>query len=478
MSFVSVLFLMFFAVLVVAYWSTKQEWRWLLLAGASYYFYFSWQPFFAVLIGLVTLLTYSVALAMEYWPQRKKLSLVAGIGILFSILFFYKYLGFASLTLTEILSWFEITLRIPTFSLLLPLGISFYTFQSVGYLFDVYRGTCKAERHFGKLAVFTAFFPLAGSGPIERSTTLLPQIDVAKKFSYAQTVSGLQLFTYGLFKKLVIADNLGTVVDRVFDNLPEYKGLSLIVTMIFFSWQIYADFSGYTDMARGVGRMLGFNLLENFRWPYLATSVGDFWRRWHISLSSWLRDYLYIPLGGSRQGMVRTLLNTLVVFVLCGLWHGPTWTFVVWGVLHGVVISGERLVKQYMPFKVSVPALMMILYTNSLIGISWVFFRATSFADALYILRNAPVGIKNFVLPSYIWATLSQMYKTNVVEMLIGLSCLAIIISLELLSSKVALGKLIRRQPTMVRWFIYTSVVATIILFRKADIVQFMYVQF
>jgi D-alanyl-lipoteichoic acid acyltransferase DltB (MBOAT superfamily) len=267
-------------------------------------------------------------------------------------------------------------------------------------------------------------------------------------------------------------------VDRVFNGLPNFKGLSLLIAVGLFSWQIYADFSGYTDMARGIARILGFDILENFKCPYLATSVRDFWRRWHISLSSWFRDYLYIPLGGSRHGLARACLNTLIVFVLCGLWHGAAWTFAWWGLLHGVILAVERVATTILPKQIPVPKLVAILYTNLLLGITWVFFRSSNLNDAIYVMRNSVVGVRNFISPSYIWATISQLFKTNVMEMAVVGFCLITIVSLELVTSRYPLGRIIRRQHFVVRWLTYSLVMASILLLRQSAITKFIYVQF
>jgi D-alanyl-lipoteichoic acid acyltransferase DltB (MBOAT superfamily) len=433
---------------------------------------------YALLIFAITVVTYGLARCMEAFPERKKISLTLGLIGIFGILIFFKYFNFLSLSLTDIFQVWHWPIQLPTFHYLLPIGISFYSFQVGGYLMDVFRGKSKAEQNFGVYALFVAFFPIVTSGPIERAGHLIPQLLAKHHFDYARTISGLQLFVFGLFKKLVIADNLAIVVDRVFNGLPNFKGLSLLIAVGLFSWQIYADFSGYTDMARGIARILGFDILENFKCPYLATSVRDFWRRWHISLSSWFRDYLYIPLGGSRHGLARACLNTLIVFVLCGLWHGAAWTFAWWGLLHGVILAVERVATTILPKQIPVPKLVAILYTNLLLGITWVFFRSSNLNDAIYVMRNSVVGVRNFISPSYIWATISQLFKTNVMEMAVVGFCLITIVSLELVTSRYPLGRIIRRQHFVVRWLTYSLVMASILLLRQSAITKFIYVQF
>lgn len=478
MSLNSFIFLFFFGILFLLYWQLKHKWRvWLLLA-ASYYFYFSARPFFLVLIILITLLTYSTALFIERKPHHKNLILSGGVVLSLGVLFVFKYFNFFALSTQNVLQSLGVAWELPHFSLLLPLGISFFTFQIIGYIVDVYRGTVKAEKRLEKLALFVSFFPIAGAGPIERSTTLLPQLDKAKTFTYENVVSGAQLFLMGLFKKLVIADNLGLVVDRVFSNLPEYRGLSLVIVILCFAWQLYADFSGYTDMARGVARMLGFELLENFKLPYLATSIRDFWRRWHISLSSWFRDYLYIPLGGSKSGVWRTCLHVLIVFTLCGLWHGAAWTFVVWGLLHGIFLAFERLYTHFIPLKIKMPVLISQLYTFGIVCFTWIFFRATTLQDALYILQNLPVGVTNFIKPSYIWATLHQMFKGNYFELGLTLVLLGGVIIWEILKGKYYLNTWFNKLKFPLRWCMYVIAALLILWLRNAEVVEFIYFRF
>jgi alginate O-acetyltransferase complex protein AlgI len=462
-------FFLFFCFICMAYWVVPPKFRVWILLLASYYFYFSWRPYFAVSIFIATLVSYGGGLALERWSAWRRSILGLTLVCIVGQLFVFKYLDF----FLEVVSG-------PTvqFELLLPIGISFYTFQVVGYLLDVYSKKIKPEQNIVVYSLFVSFFPKLIAGPIERATSLLPQLHALPGFQYERVVSGLQLFTWGLFKKLVVADNLRVVVDRVFTTLPEYKGLSLVLAVFFFSWTIYADFSGYTDMARGIARVLGISLLENFRAPYFASSLGDFWRRWHMSLSSWLRDYLYIPLGGSRKGAVRTILNTLIIFVVCGLWHGAAVTFIVWGLWHGVVVSLERMVKTLVGQRIRLPLMFGIFYTQLILGVSWVFFRAKDLSDAWYVLRNAPVGIRHFISPEYVAATLSRLFVTNRIEMGIVGGSLLLLICAEVLSLYIPLGRLVKRLPIVARFALYTALIFTIVVFRSVEIKEFVYVQF
>lgn len=466
-------FITLFACFFIVFWKVPNKFRWIFLLTFSYYFYASWKPAYLGIIVLITIISYYCALLMHKKPRHKRLYLFISLLITLGILFVFKYFNFFALTIDQFGGF-----KIPQFELLLPIGISFYTLQVVGYLIDVYRDKVKPEKHLGIYALFVCFFPQLSAGPIERSTTLLPQLKNLPDFNYSQVAEGAKLFLFGLFKKIVIADNLAIIVDRAFNNLPDYKGLSLIIVIVLYTWQIYMDFSGYTDMARGVAKMVGINLLENFNLPYLSKSVQDFWRRWHISFSTWLRDYVYFPLGGSRHGLLRTIINTILVFIVSGLWHGAAWTFVIWGVLHGIAIAFERIVKKLFGNRISVPSAIQILYAYILISIFWVFFRAPTVQDALYVIRNALVGVKNFFSPEYILASLNQLFVYNIPEMIITFSLLFIAIMLEVIQSKIAFFRFMSLQPVYVRYTIYAVMLFMVFQLRNAEIKEFIYVKF
>ncbi|TFH41224.1 MAG: MBOAT family protein [Chrysiogenales bacterium] len=302
-------------------------------------FYISWNPSFGLTLLTTTITIYVAAVAMDgQEPSRKRLILVGAVIVNLGILIFFKYSNFFFNSLKDSLQFFNIDWQQPTLKILLPVGISFYTFQALGYCIDVYRGDRKPERHFGKFALFVSFFPLILAGPIERSGRLLPQFEEKKQFSYDRAVSGLLLFCFGLIKKIVIADRLAVYVNTVFGDIRAFNGSAILLAAYFFTIQIYCDFSGYSDMAIGTARIMGYDIMENFRQPYRSLSIAEFWRRWHISLSSWFRDYLYVPLGGNRVARLRWYFNIMIVFLLSGLWHGAQWTFVVWGGLHGLFL--------------------------------------------------------------------------------------------------------------------------------------------
>ena len=338
MLFNSIDFLVFFPSVVLLYFLLPHKNRWLFLLIASYFFYMNWKPVYAVLIFSSTLITYSCGILVEKSNsvRRKKLFLIVSLSMNFSILFIYKYFNFLNDSVFKALDFLNIRWELPNLDLLLPVGISFYTFQAVGYTIDVYRGDLKAEKNLGIYALFVSFFPQLVAGPIERAKNLLPQFREKHYLDSARLVSGIKQMVWGFFMKLVIADRLSLIVNTAYNNADAHNGTTLLIATILFSFQIYCDFAGYSNIAIGASRIMGFDLMTNFRRPYFAKNIGEFWQRWHISLSTWFRDYLYIPLGGNRVSKSRNYLNVFITFVVSGIWHGANWTFVFWGFLHGI----------------------------------------------------------------------------------------------------------------------------------------------
>ena len=323
--------------------------------------------------------------------RRRKISLFSGIFINLGILFFYKYYEFAGSLITDFFSLLNIGIDIPRWNVLLPVGISFYIFQAVGYAVDVYRGTIKAEKNFVVYALFISFFPQLVAGPIERAKNMLPQFREKHKFSYENFDAGLRLMIWGFFMKLCVADRVSTYVDAVYNNYMEHSGVSLLLATFFFTFQIYCDFAGYSLIAIGSSKMMGFTLMENFHRPYFAKSIKEFWRRWHISLSTWFKDYLYIPLGGNRVGHYRHLWNLFVTFLVSGIWHGANLTFVLWGSLHGlyqiVGIEKNRLLPKVNVSK-RLHTVFNCLVTFVLVMFAWIFFRANDLHSAFSIIEK------------------------------------------------------------------------------------------
>lgn len=386
--FNSLAYAVFLPAVFILYWVLPHKARWSLLLAASYYFYMSWNAAYVVLIAATTLVSYGCALLLEKTDNVRKKKRYVGTALFLSlgILFVFKYYNFTA----SLLEGIHEAIRIPRLDVLLPVGISFYTFQTLSYVIDVYRGRTRAERNLGVYATFVSFFPQLVAGPIERSSNLLPQITSEKRFDYASATYGIRLILWGLYKKMVIADNLAVFVDRVFENVQHYQGYSFVLAAFFFSIQIYCDFSGYSDIARGSAKLLGIDLMENFRSPYFSSSIREFWSRWHISLSTWFRDYVYIPLGGNRKGRFRTILNNLITFLVSGLWHGANVTYLVWGGIHGAGQVVENLTgldrkgrkKSRLRRIIGIPVVFVF------VTLAWVFFRAKSLPDAVYVLTH------------------------------------------------------------------------------------------
>lgn len=389
MLFNSLSFLWFFPFVCIIYWLCPQRHRNLLLLIASYYFYMNWEPVYALLILFSTTATWTCGHLLARSTDHRKLYLTLCLVINFAILFIYKYLGFAATALQDLLALSGIRMEVPHFNLLLPVGISFYTFQAVGYTIDVYRGDITHEKNFLTYALFVSFFPQLVAGPIERARNLLPQFHERHTFNGTMFCDGLKDMAWGYFMKLCIAENVGPYVDAVFNNLPYHSRSSILLATFFFTFQIFCDFGGYSLIAIGTAKCLGFRLMQNFRQPYLASSVKDFWRRWHISLSSWLSDYVYIPLGGSRCPLARHCCNLMLTFLVSGIWHGADWTFVSWGILHGFYLVIDVLRRRWIPVKENAfTRITGILLTFLLVMTGWIFFRANTMQDAFMAIQR------------------------------------------------------------------------------------------
>lgn len=403
-------FLLFFPIVLMVYFLLPSKVRYLWLLISSYYFYMCWNPLYITLIVLTTVITYLCGyfvdkvrertdLNAECQKRKMKYAVAAGFVINIGILIYFKYTNFLIDSWNTLLSALHMN-TLPTFDILLPVGISFYTFQALGYLVDVYRGETRAEKNIFKYALFVSFFPQLVAGPIERSKNLLNQLKEEpqhKLWDYQRVTSGLTVMLWGFFLKVVIADRAAVLVNTVFENYEQYQMTGLVLGAVFFAIQIYCDFSGYSTIAIGAARVLGFELMENFETPYFACGIVDFWRRWHISLSTWFRDYLYIPMGGSRCGKLKRYRNILITFGVSGLWHGASWTYVVWGLLHG---GYQILEKEISPVidKINRKChtrtesfgyrFFQMLVTFVLVDVAWIFFRAESVSQAVrYIHR-------------------------------------------------------------------------------------------
>lgn len=363
--------------------------HWLL--AASYVFYGWWNPLYLLIIGYSTAVNYFAVVLMER-SQRKRLWLIIGLVNSLALLAFFKYGLFVTENLNALLSALSISISIPEPGILFPVGISFYTFQALSYTIDFYRGKIEREPNFFRFAAYVSLFPRLLAGPIERAGNILPQLSEKPEVSKENVTDGLSLFAVGLFKKVALADYLKLYVDSIYEA-PEFAGSpALILATFAFAWQIYFDFSGYTDMARGIARMMGLNLMLNFNNPYLATSLGDFWGRWHISLSSWFKDYLYIPLGGNRRGNLITYRNIFITMAVSGLWHGAAWTYVIWGVVHAIGRFLTRELERTKFYAENVPKFIKQMGIFIFVSFAWIFFRANSLGDAILIIKRIFVG--------------------------------------------------------------------------------------
>ncbi len=398
MLFNSLKFLFFFPIVVFLYYVMPKKFRIYWLLAASYYFYMSWNFKYALLLFYSTSVTWLSGIMMDRLNKTGKKICVAGTCILnLAILFFFKYFNFLFMNMNRVLATINITLEEPALDIILPVGISFYTFQALSYTIDVYKGEIQAEKSFPCYALFVSFFPQLVAGPIERSKNLLGQIKEKKSFDFNRVKDGLLLMIWGYFLKIVLADRIDIVVNTVYSEYETYAGYYIIFATILFAFQIYCDFAGYSTIAAGAAEIMGFRLMDNFNAPYLAVSVDDFWRRWHISLSSWFKDYLYIPLGGNRKGKWRKYFNLLVVFGISGLWHGAGWNYVMWGILNGFYqVAGNALQSArnrfVSAFHITRSSLghraLQTIITFILIDFSWIFFRANKIGDAFKIVKS------------------------------------------------------------------------------------------
>jgi alginate O-acetyltransferase complex protein AlgI len=393
MLFNSLPFLFFYLIVTPLFFLIKDTKRWILLLIASCYFYITFVPAYLLIIAFTIVVDYYAALAVEKTPNKKKrkslliLSLIANIGVLAV----FKYYNFFASNVNVLLNGHG---SLSYLKILLPIGLSFHTFQAMSYTIEVYRGNQKAEKHFGIYALYVMFYPQLVAGPIERPQNIIHQFYEKHPFDFNNLKAGLMQMATGLFKKVVIADRLAILVDGAYLHPQTQSGTTLLISTLFYSFQIYCDFSGYSDIAIGAARTMGFTLMDNFRSPYFSRSVNEFWTRWHISLSTWFRDYLYIPLGGNRVKVSRWFLNLMIVFIISGFWHGANWTFIIWGMLHGaflvVHIAFNKLLQRWgYQFKPNpVKTFLQIIFTFLLVSFAWVFFRATYVSDAVYIVKS------------------------------------------------------------------------------------------
>ena len=488
MLFNSLEFAIFFPVVALLYFWLPQRLRTLHLLAASCIFYMAFIPAYILILGVTIVVDYAAGLWIERSVgRRRKRLLVVSIVVTTLILAVFKYFYFFTDNFIGMVGLTGWKLTGPTIDIILPIGLSFHTFQSLSYVIEVYRGKQKAERDFVTYATFVMFFPQLVAGPIERPQNLLHQFREHHRFEYERVVSGLKRMAWGFFKKLVIADRLSIYVNDVYGAPQQHSGLQLTIATIFFAYQIYCDFSGYSDIAIGSARVLGFRLMENFNRPYAARSIAEFWSRWHISLSTWFRDYVYIALGGNRVSRGRHFFNLLVTFTTSGLWHGASWNYVFWGGLNGVYLILGQLRARVRPQALSPPkaarprhpalarAMQVIqhaaavLSTFALVCVGWIFFRAATLADALYILGHLAVG----------WdfnriATEQFLMR----QMPVAVAAVLVMEAGQWLHERVSIAALFARLGTPLRWSAYATVTLGVVMFGVYRKTQFIYFQF
>jgi len=474
MLFNSFEFLLFFVIVTTLYFTLPHRFRWFMLLAASCYFYMAFVPVYILILGFTIVVDYFAGIWLEEAEGKRRkllltLSLIANIGVLAV----FKYYNFINDNLTLLLHGAGFENPIPYLSILLPIGLSFHTFQAMSYTIEVYRGHQKAERHFGIYALYVMFYPQLVAGPIERPQNLLFQFYEEHKFDFDRVSSGLKLIMWGFFKKLVVADRLAVYVDAVYNHPENHNGTTFIVATVFFAFQIYCDFSGYADIAIGTARVMGFKLMENFNRPYFAKSVSEFWRKWHISLSTWFTDYLYISLGGNRVSVPRWYFNLFFVFLISGLWHGANWTYVIWGALNGIYLIAALVWKRSLLAKISfnnfLPPFLAnafnMLATFMLICYSWIFFRANNINDAILITKK-------------IASDHGKLFYNNP-NFIFSLAAIGMLLVAE--TKKEYFDKqfsFFNNSNIVIRYATYTTLVLIILLMGVFDGSQFIYFQF
>ena len=473
MLFNSIEFLIFLPIVTLLFYLMPHKWRWLLLLAASCFFYMWFIPKYILILLITIAIDYSAGILIEKWKDdipKKKTCLVVSIISTCMVLFIFKYLNFCSANLVALAQHFGWAHPQKVLNIALPIGLSFHTFQSLSYVIEVYRGNQKSERHFGYYALYVMFYPQLVTGPIERPQNLLRQLHERKELNYDNIANGLRLILFGFFLKMVVADNLGMYVDKIYESPFDYSSCDILLGMLFYSFQIYGDFFGYSTIALGCALTMGFTLIDNFKTPYLSGSVQEFWRRWHISLSSWFRDYLYIPLGGNRVSIPRWALNTLIVFTVCGIWHGANWTFMIWGFAYGVLLILERGLRSIHLFDRiegktgrTLVKICNVAKTFIIVTLLWSVFRATSFAnlhDLFTALLHNGTHANQLQVAPVAW---------------IGL---AFFVFADILIRDSRFDVWCGKQKTAVRWCVYAFLIFAVIALSTVEQIPFIYFQF
>lgn len=489
MLFNSLSFLVFFPIVTTLYFLIPHRWRTPLLLLASCIFYMAFVPAYILILAFTIIIDYTAGIWIEgSQGRRRKAALVASIIANVGVLAVFKYYGFLTENVRLLAHLFGTEASLPVLRILLPIGLSFHTFQAMSYTIEVYFGRFPAERNFLRYALYVMFYPQLVAGPIERPQNLLHQFREEHVFDYERVASGLLRMALGMFKKVVIADTLAVYVNAVYSKPQAHHGLTLVLATFFFAFQIYWDFSGYSDIALGSAQVMGFQLMENFRTPYLSASISEFWRRWHISLSSWFRDYVYVPLGGNRVPRPMRYRNLMIVFLLSGLWHGASWTFVVWGALHGLFLlcgDATRPTRQRLLARMEVSAASPLLrawsvtVTFLLVTVAWIFFRATTFADAFYVLTHLQSGLLGDLRLLVSRTSSDQLLSLSTIGIrLISIAGMMIFEAYSRRTDKPGETGIIFRMPWQLRYAVYYFLIYATLLRGGGDHPQFIYFQF
>lgn len=491
MTFTSVAYAIFLPIIFILYWAVPKTKRCFILLGANVFFYMFGGPAYIILMISIAFVTYHAAVKISLHEEekvRKRYLAGACIVVLF-LLGFFKYADFAAGTVISLLGLFSLPMAETTLKIALPLGISFYSFAAIGYVVDVYRNKISPEKDFIRYFDFVSFFPTVLSGPINRAEDILPLVKEPSDFDYDLAVRGLRQMLWGFFKKLIIADTLALYSDIVFDNATSFFGLTLITATVFYTFQIYCDFSGYSDIATGTAALLGIKVRDNFKSPYYSRSVKEFWSRWHISLSTWFRDYVYIPLGGSRVKEGRHYVNLMITMLLSGLWHGADWSFVIWGGLHGIYQVAEDFCHKHLAPKsirgmkekdIKRSTLWNIghgILTFGLVSFAWSFFRANNTKDAIYIATHMPRGLGHIAGS---WVMMLNNMTLDGFKLAWVLILIAVLMAVDFAGRKQDIYHLFGKLPMAVRWIIYVGLTTFIIVMtiNGGQTQQFIYFQF
>jgi alginate O-acetyltransferase complex protein AlgI len=489
MLFNSFEFALFFPIVTILFFLLPHRFRWLLLLLASCFFYMFFKPVYIFILIFTIVIDYFAGLLIAKQEDKRKrklfllMSIVANVGILVV----FKYYNFIAANLQIVLNSLHRDGHIPILNLLLPIGLSFHTFQAMSYTIEVYRGRQAPEKHFGIYALYVMFYPQLVAGPIERPQNMLHQFHEEKKFSYQNMRSGLIMMAWGLFMKVVIADRLALFVNEVYGQPYRHSGVPLITASVFFAFQIYCDFAGYSLIARGSALCMGYDLMQNFNRPYMSTSISEFWQRWHISLSTWFRDYVYIPLGGNRLGPARWCFNIMIVFIISGIWHGANWTFLVWGALNGIYLIAEHFLRKIFPGRKEGTSniLITLLHRSKvffLITLGWVFFRAQNLAQAFYVLKhmfsNIPEQIKQIILNQN-YGRLKLLYlEDDMSNFVIALLAIALLVTVQYRQKSMEFNEWLIAKPAYVRWAGYYALVLMVVTLGVFNRSEFIYFQF